>query len=101
MGPHRVVHCRNNEYFRLGGEQDGGQKITRLAGRGARDEVGGRRGDDDRVRFTCEPDVIEGAAGIEQPAVHGASGEGFKGEAADELAAGRREHDVHLRPRLA
>ena len=63
--PHGVIHCGHDEHRRLCGKQYGSEKIAGLSRGGTRDEVRGGRGNDDRLGFACELDVIEGASGVE------------------------------------
>ena len=52
-------------------------------------------------RGAREMDVVERAAGVEQPRVHGTSGERLERDRADELRRGARHHDVDFGARLA
>ena len=72
-----------------------------MPGRGARDEIGCRRSDDDRVRFACELDVVERSAGVEQARVYRATSERFERDPTDEFGRRLRQDDVHLGAGLA
>jgi len=100
MRPHPVVHRGHEQHGRFRGEQRGREQIVRLPRCSAGHEVRRRRRDDHCVGLAREMDVVERAARVEQPRMHGASGERFEGDRADELGGGSRHHDVHLRPRL-
>ena len=99
--PHRIIHGGEDEDGRLGRKQDGGQEVPRLSRRGARDEVRRCRRDDDRLRLARELDVIERAAGVEEPGMDGTPRERFEGDATDEFGGAGGEHDVHLGAGLA
>jgi len=98
--PHAIVHRRDEQHGGLGGEQAGGQEIVGLPRRGARHEIRRRRRDDDGMRGAREMDVVERTPGIEQPGMHRAACERFKGDCADEFSRGRRHHHVYRRSRL-
>jgi hypothetical protein len=94
VGPHPIVHRRNQKHPRFGGEETGGEQIVGEAVRDPREKVGRRRRDDDRVCSLRERDVIECASCFEEVRVHRPTGECLERHRSDELGRGARHDDI-------
>ncbi len=84
--PHPGVHRRRHDDRRAAGTRDGGHGVTHQAGRQLADEVGGRRGEDDRIGRFRQLDVRDLLFGVQLEDVveHGPMGEALEGQRSDE-----------------
>jgi hypothetical protein len=96
VGPHAIVHRRDQKYLGLSGEQAGRQQIIREAVGSATHEIGGGRSNYYDFRFASEPDVIESVSGPKDLGVDRAPGNRFECDGADELARGASHHYIDL-----
>src|SRR5690606_35102773 len=75
-------------------EHGGGEQIVCPSGGDLRDEIGGRRGDDDEFGLLPDPDMVDGVDLVEDVGGHRLPGQGFEGGAADEFQRVGRGHDL-------
>ena len=59
MAPHARIHRGRDQHRPVGREQHGGGKVIGMAARHLRHQIGGRRRDDDHIRFARQPDVAD------------------------------------------
>jgi hypothetical protein len=97
VGPHAVVHRRDEQHRGFGREETRGEQVVREAMRHAREKVRRRRRDDDRVRSLGERDVIERPPGLEQVGVHRPARQRLERHRPHELGRGTRQHAVDFR----
>jgi hypothetical protein len=100
VGPHTVVHCRDEQNLRLSSEEARGEEIIGKTMCRATHEICGRRRNDDDVCFASEPDVVERVSGSEDLGVDLPPRDSFEGDRADELPSSASHYYVDLSPRL-
>ena len=91
--PHLGVHGRRHDDRAAGGEQHVGEQVVGLAGRGAREQVGGRGRDDDEVGLLADPHVRHLGDVAPDVGVHRLAGQRRPGGLAHEVQGGCRRHD--------
>ena len=94
--PHLGVHGGSHDDRAAGGEQDVGEQVVGLAGRGAREQVGGRGGHDDEVGLLADPHVRNLGDVRPDVGVHRLAGQRRPGGLAHEVQGGCRRHDRHV-----
>ncbi len=85
------IHRRGDEDRPVGGEQDGRGKVVGMAARHFRQQIGGRRRDDDEVGLARHPDMadVELVVAAEEVGMDLAAGQRADGKRGDEFPAAR------------
>ena len=98
MGKHLVVHRGRNQDRSLSGQQQCGEQIVGNPSCSAGDEVGGCRGDDNKIGFVTELYVGERRIAVPQRGQHRSPSQRFESYRTHELSRGRSEDHVHCGP---
>jgi len=96
VGPHPIVHRRDQQNLRCRRQQAGGEQIVSESMGGAADEISSRRRYDDDLCFSRESDVIECMAGTEYLGVHRTTCDSFECDRTDELSRPASHHYIYF-----